>query len=128
MQAHLDNALYDVKYHDNPLTNVVRTPIEKRGSNYWVFWYAQVGNRPPGYHHISYQLNWEQAISDGYENFGPGTSTEQVNSSCSFIVRENPEGTAVQYSTWPFDDVNPWPIPNWPEAANIVPRPTETTE
>ena len=128
MQAHLDTAQYDVKYHDNPIINVERTPIEQRGSNYWVFWYARLGNRPPGYHHISYRVTWTRAISDGYDNFGPGTSTPEVFGSCGFVIRANPEGTAVNYSTWPFDDQNPWPIPNWPEAATIVPRPTESTE
>ncbi len=100
VQEHIDNAIYEVKFQTAPLQNVVRSPIEQRGANYWVFYTAQVGNLSPGTYGVEYKLSWTQQISDGYENFGPGTNTVRVNSSCTFDIQPDPFGNqaVVQYS------------------------------
>jgi hypothetical protein len=52
----------------------------------------------PGYYTIGYRLSWDNSISDGFEEFGPGTETERITGGCDFEVRANPQGLDVQYT------------------------------
>ena len=49
----------------------------------------------PGHYHINFALTWSAAISDGYEEFGPGTENELLDSGCSFSIQQNPWGIEV---------------------------------
>jgi hypothetical protein len=109
VREHIRYANYYVTYHDNVLNNVIRTDIQEIGGDYWVFWYAQLGNRPPGYHHISLQTTWDLPITDGYSNFGPNTENPLLSGQCGFLIRPNPNGIAVSYNAWPFDSKLTWP-------------------
>jgi hypothetical protein len=92
VQEHIENAIYEVKFQTAPLVNVVVSPIEQLGTNYWVFYYAQIGNLSPGTYGVEFKLRWEQEIDDGYEKFGPGTTNDRINGSCTFEVQRNPFG------------------------------------
>ncbi|PJF26808.1 MAG: hypothetical protein CUN52_15340, partial [Phototrophicales bacterium] len=93
MLDHINNAQYAVAAWGNPFSNVVRTPIEFRNGDYWVFYYVVAGNLRPGQYQIDYKVYWNQAISDGYDDFGPGTDNPELTGNCSFTITRNPNNT-----------------------------------
>lgn len=96
VQNHIDSAIYDVKFQTAPLTNVIVSPIQKLGTNYWVFYYSQIGNLSPGKYGVSFKLSWSQQIDDGYAKYGPGTLNDRYNSTCTFEIKRNPFGDQAQ--------------------------------
>ncbi|MAS36637.1 MAG: hypothetical protein CL610_21715 [Anaerolineaceae bacterium] len=96
VQDHIDNAIYNVTFQTAPLQNVQISPIEKIGTNYWVFYTAPVGNLSPGKYGVNFKLTWAQQIDDGYEKYGPGTLNDRVNSTCTFEIEEDPQGDQAQ--------------------------------
>lgn len=104
VQEHIDNVNYSVTYYGVlPLPEpITRTQIEQRGGDYWVFYYSRLGNLRPGRYYIQYRAWWDQPISDGYANYGPGTGNELEANGCGFQILRNLEDRDVQYSAWPF--------------------------
>lgn len=99
VQAHIDNAQYEIEYFGNPFTQpIIRTPIQQRGRNWYVFYYLDLGSVRPDTYYIGYQLTWANAITDGYDDYGPGTGNERHIGSCDFSVAPNLAGTAVEYN------------------------------
>jgi hypothetical protein len=99
VQQHIDNAVYEVGVFDSEpfIQPVIVSDIVQRGRNYWVFYTITVGNVKPGSYPIEFKLSWKNPISDGYDDFGPGTENERFNSTCAFTVRPNPNGQTVSY-------------------------------
>ncbi|MCU0498048.1 MAG: hypothetical protein MUF87_11920 [Anaerolineae bacterium] len=100
VQDHINNAIYEVGVFDSePFIQPVEvSEIQQRGRNYWVFYTIRVGNVRPGNYPIEFKLSWRNPISDGYNDFGPGTANERESSTCTFRVRPNPEGRVVRYN------------------------------
>jgi hypothetical protein len=100
VQEHIDNANYEIGYlGSNPFIPPVEiSEIQQRTRNYWVFYTVNLGRVKPGYYTIGYRLSWDNSISDGFEEFGPGTETERITGGCDFEVRANPQGLDVQYT------------------------------
>ena len=96
IQQHLDNAIYEVKFQTAPLKNVLVSPVQQIGANYWVFYTAQVGNLSPGKYGVEFKLNWSQPTSDGYDDYGPGTNNLRFNSTCTFEIQRTPFGDQAQ--------------------------------
>lgn len=111
VQQHIDAVDYSVTFYGRlPLPDpIVRTPIERRGNNYWVFYYARLGSLIPGQYFIEYKVNWNEPITDGYDNFGPGTENVQLISGCGFRIRPNLEGRRVTYNSWPVNFLATFP-------------------
>lgn len=104
VQDHIDAAQYEVYFNSEftpPQTfqNVIRSEIvERADGNFWVFYYVNLGpNFRPGDYSIGYQVRWEEPISDGYSEFGPGTETEYIETNCTFDIEPNPWGVEVNY-------------------------------
>lgn len=90
VQDHISNVIYEVAIDGVPLSNwrEYRTTIRRESDdNYYVYWYVPAGPLSAGPHEITYRVTWTQAISDGYESFGPGTTHPVQTGSCSFTVR-----------------------------------------
>ena len=98
VQDHIDQALYDVKFQTAPLIPVQVSPIQKLGSNYWVFYTVPVGNLSPGKYGVNFKLRWANQITDGYEKFGPGTVNDLYQSTCTFEIKDNPFVGSVDYN------------------------------
>ena len=102
VQQHLDNAQYEVfltspyAYRQTfPRINVSAITRREDG-NYWVFYTANLGDGfRPGQYRIDYYVTWSEAISDGYDAFGPGTDNVGLLSTCTFEVQGNPFGIQV---------------------------------
>jgi hypothetical protein len=98
VQDHMDKVIHDVTFQRAPLTEVAVTPIEQRGTNYWVFYYQVIGNLAPGTYGVSFNLSWTEETFDGYARFGPGSATERINSTCTFTIERNPTNAPVNYN------------------------------
>jgi hypothetical protein len=103
VQDHIDHANYSVAYYGEvPPPNVQRSQIVKRGSTYWVFYTSHLGNLNPAAYNIYYSVSWNNPITDGYGDYGPGTETEELRSGCHFIVSPNPDHVVIPHNNWPF--------------------------
>ncbi len=98
VQAHLDNVEYAITLRGLTIPNVHVSEIKQiPGSlNWWVFYTVNFGDKwQPGVYDINFALGWSQAITDGYEDFGPGTENERIGGSCQFGIEQNPYGIEV---------------------------------
>lgn len=89
VQDHLANATYQVAIDGVALANwrEYRTTIRQESDgNYYVYWYVPAGPLASGQHEITYRVSWSQPITDGYSDFGPGTSNPVETGSCTFTV------------------------------------------
>jgi hypothetical protein len=90
IQAHLENVVYEVTIDGVPLSNwrEYRTAMRREGDgNYYVYWYVPAGPLTSGPHEITYRVTWQNQISDGYDDFGPGTANPSQTGRCTFSVR-----------------------------------------
>lgn len=90
VQDHIDKAIYEVTFQRAPLINLQVSQIEQRGANYWVFYYAPIGNLKPGTYGVEFKLSWEEPTFDGYDEYGPGTENESFLSTCTFEIKRDP--------------------------------------
>jgi uncharacterized protein YgiM (DUF1202 family) len=89
VQDHLNAVNYEVRLDGNLIANwrAYTGEIEQRGNLYYVFWYARSQPLDAGEHQITYRVSWSQLISDGFDQFGPGTRNPVQTGSCTFTVR-----------------------------------------
>jgi len=95
---HLAQAQYSVTLNRAPLGPVNVSPITQPTANRWVFYTVPIGSLTPGTYGIEFRLNWAQKISDGYDDYGPGTDNEEIYSTCTFTVTRNPNNQNVTYN------------------------------
>ncbi|MCD4686585.1 MAG: hypothetical protein K8S97_11680, partial [Anaerolineae bacterium] len=53
-----------------------------------IYWYYPVGQLSPGTHVVDYRVTWDEAITDGENDFGPGTPIETNTGNCTFTVTD----------------------------------------
>ena len=98
VRDHINSAQYGITLSGRTLPNVQVSEVKQiPGSvNWWVFYTVNLGDKwEPGNYHINFALTWSTAISDGYEEFGPGTENELLDSGCAFTIQRNPWGVEV---------------------------------
>jgi hypothetical protein len=91
VRDHIDAAVYDVRLDNRPFTNwrqfTGNIGRDAQGHPI-VFWYMPLSEPlAVGQHTITYNVTWTRAISDGYAQFGPGTSNPSQSGTCTFTVR-----------------------------------------
>lgn len=89
VQDHIDHAQYDIRVNGQPIGNIgsYQTPIRRSGSDFAVSWYIPYGPLAAGTYEMTYVVSWDEAVFDGYKQFGPGTETTFEQETCTFIVR-----------------------------------------
>jgi hypothetical protein len=88
---HTNTATYDLTLNGTQLTTfdnqpgaIHRDPVN---GNDWTTYYVEpLGILSPGEYTVQYRVSWSTAISDGYNDFGPGTNTPEETSTCTFTV------------------------------------------
>ena len=110
VQDHINYAQYDVKIDTQNIPNVQTSEIKRihGDPNYWVFYTVGLGDKwAPGGYVISFVVTWSNPITDGYEDFGPGTANERLESGCRYAIQKNPWGVDVmpERPKWPLDSV-----------------------
>ncbi len=88
LQDHIDNAIYEVSIDGTRLTNwrLYAASVTQQDSNWYQYWFVPFGPLTTGEHTIQFRLTWREAISDGYEQFGPDTANPSDEGSCTFTV------------------------------------------
>jgi len=88
MEQHLENANYEVRLDGELLDDWKQYASEMRSeAGVWiVYWFYPVGKLSAGEHEVEFRLTWDQAIEDGYRDFGPGTPNETDEGNCTFTV------------------------------------------
>lgn len=98
VQDHLRTSQYAIRLYGQTIPNVQISEIKQiPGSiNWWVFYTVNFGAKwQPDDYHIEFSIGWTEPITDGYEDFGPGTENERLGSGCQFTIQPNPWGVAV---------------------------------
>ena len=86
---HRDKVIYDVAVDGNRLSNwrvYADSQVRFQDGNYFQYWYVPYGPLTAGQHTITYTVSWREAITDGYGDFGPGTSNPTQTGTCTFTV------------------------------------------
>jgi hypothetical protein len=90
VEDHIENAVYDVRINGVPLEDweAYRGTIRQESDgNYHVYWYVPTDALESGPVEITYEVTWENQITDGYASFGPGTSNVSETGTCNFTVQ-----------------------------------------
>jgi len=89
VQDHIDAAVYDVRLDGTVLAyrGFVGSIREQTNGQFVAYWYVPAGPLSRGDHTITYTVTWTRAISDGVQQFGPGTGTPLETGTCNFTVR-----------------------------------------
>jgi hypothetical protein len=100
VRDHIDNANYGVTLDDQtfPIVRVSNIKQIPASADWWVFYTVNLGDQwRPGTYYIRFSVTWANAITDGYEDFGPGSENERLDSGCQFTVLPNPYGIGHMY-------------------------------
>lgn len=95
VESHIANSSYVITVNGQPFPDVAVSPIQQipGDRNWWVFYTVNLGDGwRPGYYGINYNLQWVNTITDGYDDYGPGTPNDYFDSGCPFFIEENPYG------------------------------------
>ena len=98
VRDHISNAQYAITVNNQTLPNVQVSEIKQiAGSiNWWIFYTVNLGDKwEPSSYGINFAVSWSNAITDGYEDFGPGSENERLDSGCPFVILQNPYGLEV---------------------------------
>lgn len=89
VEDHIAAAQYDVLLDGVPLDwrNYRGSIREQDDGTFAVSWFVPTQPLTAGEHRIDYRVSWSRAISDGFAQFGPNTSTPVETGSCTFTVR-----------------------------------------
>lgn len=98
LQQNLSFTEYRVKLNQAPLDYVFASPVTQRGDAYYVFFTADVGTLAPGFYEVEFKQDWSLPVSDGFNNFGPGTGVPNIRTNCNFKVESDPNGSRGVYN------------------------------
>lgn len=89
VEQHTEAVNYEVRLNGELLSDWRQygTRTVQVGSQYAKYWYVPVGALDAGEYEITYRATWSEAITDGFDSFGPGTANPVEEGSCNFIVR-----------------------------------------
>lgn len=89
LRQHITQATHELRVNGVELRNVnaYRGNPSRSGPDQVVYWYVPYGPLEAGEYRVTYRVTWQNAISDGYASYGPGTAIEFEEESCSFAVR-----------------------------------------
>lgn len=89
IQAHLNTAQYDIRINGQPVRRPMEyaQPMRQQGTDYVVDFFYPTGELAAGTYVVEYRVSWSEQIYDGYNFFGPGTTTLSESGTCTFVVR-----------------------------------------
>lgn len=96
--SHIANAQYAIRLYGQPFPDVNVSEIKQipGSANWWVFYTVKLGDKwKPGRYDINFSLTWRAPITDGYDDYGPGTENARFDGGCSFEIQKNPYGLEV---------------------------------
>lgn len=89
IEQHLNAVTYEVRVNGRLLSNWQEHGQRTipAGNGFAKYWYVPFGPLEAGTYTITYRATWSQMITDGYDNFGPGSRNPVEEGSCTFVVR-----------------------------------------
>ncbi|MGB1285202.1 MAG: SH3 domain-containing protein [Aggregatilineales bacterium] len=89
VNSHIDNANFEVRLNGDEIDilDEYRREIGREGIDYVAYWYIPVENLAAGTYEITYSVSWDEAITDGYQSYGPETGNPFEQETCTFEVR-----------------------------------------
>ncbi len=88
IDQHLNAVSYEIRINDELLEwRQFGIGTRQEGSSWVKYWFVPYGPLQAGDYLITYRATWSEAISDGFEQFGPGTRNPVEEGSCTFTVR-----------------------------------------
>ena len=91
VRQHTANVIYEVRLDGRLLDNwrlYAGSIAQQADGNWAIYWYVPITEPlARGFHTVTYRVTWRNAIFDGYEQFGPGTATEEDTGDCTFEIR-----------------------------------------
>ncbi len=94
LEQNLARTSYRVKINQAPVPpdQVFVSPVTPRNGVFYRFFTIPVGNLGPGFYEVEFNQDWAEPVTDGFDDYGPGTANPRVRSTCNFEVQENPFG------------------------------------
>ncbi len=93
LDDHLRNAFYIIRLNDRLQNNwrFVTAPTRDVANNddWTIYYYQPLGRILPGEQIVTYEVRWDEPISDGYADYGPDTERETDNGRCVFRINTN---------------------------------------
>ena len=87
IDQHLNAVTYEVRINDQLLDwRQYGIGTRQEGGSSVKYWFVPFGPLAAGDYLITYRATWSTAISDGFEQFGPGTRNPVEEGSCTFRV------------------------------------------
>ncbi|GAB4526743.1 MAG: hypothetical protein OHK0046_43770 [Anaerolineae bacterium] len=89
VDQHVEAVNYEVRVNGTLLSNWRQygTSVVQVGDQFAKYWYVPFGPLQAGDYTITYRATWSETITDGWDNFGPGTRNVQEEGACNFTVR-----------------------------------------
>ncbi|MEP7294464.1 MAG: SH3 domain-containing protein [Chloroflexota bacterium] len=88
VEDHLDASTYVVTLDGETLNyRRYQGSIRQENGQYVVYWFVPSEPLEAGQHTITYRVTWSRQITDGFEQFGPGTAKPEETGACTFNVR-----------------------------------------
>jgi hypothetical protein len=88
INEHVAHANYEITLNDHPVGDWRQTQTREtfEGGKPALYWYQWVGELPAGTYRVGYRVTWDAPVTDGQQNFGPGTENEVLEYGCTFVV------------------------------------------
>lgn len=88
IDQHTEAVSYEVRVNGELLSDWEQygQRVVQVGSNYAKYWYVPYGPLEAGTYTITYRATWDEMITDGFDNFGPGSRNPVEEGSCTFSV------------------------------------------
>jgi hypothetical protein len=89
IQDYLDAGMAKVTFDGKELSGQMQKniPFDDTSKIYRAVWMAGVGIPAPGLHVITYSLEFQRAIFDGTDYYGPGTKNDKLSDRCEIDVK-----------------------------------------
>jgi SH3-like domain-containing protein len=106
----LDNAQYEVTVNGlliGDWAQYASQVKQQADGSYIVYWFVPLGKQADGTYHVVFKLTWKQPISDGTDQYGPGTTNPTNTGTCTFIVGSGKAAAATSVPTSPSETATP---------------------
>lgn len=90
VQDHIDHVSHELRVNGELIEDIndFVEDIRPVQGGYAAYWYVPYGPLAPGDYEITWVAQWDEAIDDGLERFGPDTDNPFLQETCSFSVFE----------------------------------------
>ncbi len=86
IEEHVEHVEYEITLDGRPIDWLKAETRDMYEGNMSRYWYLSLGNLPEGTYQVDYRITWDEPITDGFTEYGPGTDNEVLEYGCTFTV------------------------------------------